>query len=542
MSKKLMSIILALVVIVGMMPMAAMAEVGGDVTKSILVFEDMPQDWSTEALENAIENGLLNGSNGKILPNDNLTRAEMAAIINRSFKSHKEASLEEFKDVLPEAWYYKEMAKAVQMKTFQGNKGLLNPDAPITREEAFAVISRAFKVENTKKSPKGYSDLSDISVWAREEVYGLINAGYVQGSNGMIKPKETITRAEFAQLMYNIVKEYLNKPEEYTTVAKGNVMINVPGVILKDATIDGDLIIGDGVGIEDVTLDNVTINGRLVVRGGEDSITIKGQSKIDRVLVAKVDGVVEIKIEKDAEVEKIVIESKETTIKGLGKVKKVEVKEGANDSAIETPDTEISIEKGVIGTIGTGGAKIKEDTTVKNNSDVTKAPETKESTSSGGRSGGGGGGGGGGGSSSDPTPSETPEDKLAKRIDEEYSKVQIPNNAATISFNKAKREFTITINEDKENIEEILAGTKAMVVLTEIKEITGYKDGDSDVSFANKSKAEIKDQIIADTLIKIGKGEIPTNLKELKGKEFKVTIKARIDDKDIADEYTFIIK
>ena len=113
MSKKLMSIILALVVIVGMMPMAAMAEVGGDVTKSILVFEDMPQDWSTEALENAIENGLLNGSNGKILPNDNLTRAEMAAIINRSFKSHKEASLEEFKDVLPEAWYYKEMAKAV---------------------------------------------------------------------------------------------------------------------------------------------------------------------------------------------------------------------------------------------------------------------------------------------------------------------------------------------------------------------------------------------------------------------------------------------
>ncbi len=98
------------------------------------------------------------------------------------------------------------MDKSSSNETFQGNKGLLNPDAPITREEAFAVISRAFKVENTKKSPKGYSDLSDISVWAREEVYGLINAGYVQGSNGMIKPKETITRAEFAQLMYNLVK------------------------------------------------------------------------------------------------------------------------------------------------------------------------------------------------------------------------------------------------------------------------------------------------------------------------------------------------
>ena len=46
----------------------------------------------------------------------------------------------------------------------------IEPDAPITREEAFAVISRAFKVENTRKV-KGYSDLSDISVWARGNIW-----------------------------------------------------------------------------------------------------------------------------------------------------------------------------------------------------------------------------------------------------------------------------------------------------------------------------------------------------------------------------------
>lgn len=584
MSKKLMSIILALVVIVGMMPMAAMAEVGGDVTKSILVFEDMPQDWSTEALENAIENGLLNGSNGKILPNDNLTRAEMAAIINRSFKSHKEASLEEFKDVLPEAWYYKEMAKAVQMKTFQGNKGLLNPDAPITREEAFAVISRAFKVENTKKSPKGYSDLSDISVWAREEVYGLINAGYVQGSNGMIKPKETITRAEFAQLMYNLVKEYLNEPGEYKTVDKGNVMINVPSVTLKDVTVDGDLIIGDGVGSGDVILDSVNITGRLVVRGGgENSIIIKGTSKVGKVVVARVDGSIriktegdavvetvlvndgknqvvlegtiknvevetndvlvildkatiekvtvsapeaDIKVEKDTEVKSIVIEAAEASIKGTGKVEKVEVKKGGDNSVIETPNTEIVVNNGVTGTTGTGGVEIKEGTTIKNSSDPDKKPgkETTTPPSTGG----------GGGSTPTPTPSKTPEEKLAEIVKGKYSEVTIPNDAADISFDKTKREFTITINKEDEDIV-ALAGTRAMTALFEIDEITGYDNRE----FGDENKTTIKGWILYDALGKLGE---PTTLGDLKDKELIVGVKASIDGKSFTDNYKFIFK
>ncbi len=59
------------------------------VSANNLGFEDMPEDWSREALQNAIDNDLLNGSKGKILPNDNLTRAEMATIINRSFRSYE---------------------------------------------------------------------------------------------------------------------------------------------------------------------------------------------------------------------------------------------------------------------------------------------------------------------------------------------------------------------------------------------------------------------------------------------------------------------
>ena len=110
-------------------------------------YKDFPNDWSAKSLEQAIDNGLLNGSNGMIDAKGLLTRAQMAAIVSRSFGAAKTASLDDYRDVLPSAWYYSDMGKAVKMGAFQGANGLLNPDAPITREEAFTVLARAFALE-----------------------------------------------------------------------------------------------------------------------------------------------------------------------------------------------------------------------------------------------------------------------------------------------------------------------------------------------------------------------------------------------------------
>ena len=61
------------------------------------VFTDMPDDWTTSALKNAVKNGLLNGYDGKIMPNDNIKRSEMAAILVRAFGATKEADISSFK-------------------------------------------------------------------------------------------------------------------------------------------------------------------------------------------------------------------------------------------------------------------------------------------------------------------------------------------------------------------------------------------------------------------------------------------------------------
>ena len=78
----------------------------------------------------------------------------------------------------------------------------LYPDNSISREEAFIVLARAFKLSggNANILDK-FTDKNDISDWAREGISSLVAAGYISGSDGRINPKHNITRAEFAQVM-----------------------------------------------------------------------------------------------------------------------------------------------------------------------------------------------------------------------------------------------------------------------------------------------------------------------------------------------------
>ena len=298
--KRKLSLLLALLLVLTMVPAVVSAE----------DFSDMPQDWSTEALTKAVENGLLTGYNGKLMPSESLTRAQMATIINRAFGAYVPGSLAGYVDVPVGKWYRDDMAKAVQMRTFRGDGLRMNPESPITREEAFIVMARAMKLEPSGVAPAGFTDLDLVSIWAKGEVYALINAGYIKGSNGMINPKGSITRAEFAQLMHNMIKNYVKTSGEYNIVGSGNVMVNVPGVTLKDLTVSGDLIVGEGVAEGDLILDNVDVTGRFVVRGGGvDSIIIKNDSTIGKVLVVtRYDGAVRVVFEDGTEADVIYVE------------------------------------------------------------------------------------------------------------------------------------------------------------------------------------------------------------------------------------------
>ena len=257
-------------------------------------FSDFPTDWSAPAMTHAVQNGLLNGSDGKILPKGLLTRAQMATMVNRAFASSAKASLTSFTDMVPGAWHYDEMAKSVQMGVFQGADGKLSPNDPITREQAFAVLARAFGLADGKASSLDtFSDGAQVSSWAKGAVAALVEQGYVSGADGALNPQSYITRAEFAQVMDALVAAYGDQDLKDQTV-QGNLILRTNST-LENVTVKGDLILADGVSA--ASLKNVTVTGRLVVRGGTDGVKLTKSTAKGGIQLANPNGTPKVTVD-----------------------------------------------------------------------------------------------------------------------------------------------------------------------------------------------------------------------------------------------------
>lgn len=257
-------------------------------------FSDFPTDWSAPAMTHAVQNGLLNGSDGKILPKGLLTRAQMATMVNRAFASSAKASLTSFTDMVPGVWHYDEMAKSVQMGVFQGADGKLSPNDPITREQAFAVLARAFGLADGKASSLDkFSDGAQVSSWARGAVAALVEQGYVSGADGALNPQSYITRAEFAQVMDALVAAYGDQDLKDQTV-EGNLILRSNNT-LENVTVKGDLILADGVSA--ASLKNVIVTGRLVVRGGTDGVKLTKSTAKGGIQLANPNGTPKLTID-----------------------------------------------------------------------------------------------------------------------------------------------------------------------------------------------------------------------------------------------------
>ena len=270
-------------------------------------FKDFDRNaWYADAVSAAVDNGLLYGKSSTIIdPNGDMTRAEMAAIINRSFGCYKATDISQYKDVSKSKWYYKDVELAVQMGTYNGrSSSSMAPDAPITREEAMTVVARALELDYdsySKTDLSKFSDRNKISNWALPYVRAMIGADYIHGRGKILAPLDNITRSEFAQIFYNIIGTYIVSKGTYDKDIKGSVLIRTDDVELKNLTVDGDLIIGCGAADGKITLDNVTIKGRLLVwGGGTKAVCCNNGTNMPAVVVARVDDAVKVIYDRDS--------------------------------------------------------------------------------------------------------------------------------------------------------------------------------------------------------------------------------------------------
>ena len=302
--KRILALFLAAV---SCLSLAVSASAANTVNRKATDFRDFDRTaWYAEAVSAAVDNGLLYGKSSTTLdPNGDMTRAEMAAIINRSFGCYKTADISQYKDVAKSKWYYKDVALAVQMGTYNGRSAsAMAPDAPISRQEAMTVVARALELDYNayaKTDLSKFADEKNISSWALPYVRAMVGTDYIHGRTKGLEPLDNITRAEFAQIFYNIIGTYIVSKGTYDKDIKGSVLIRTDDVELKNLTVDGDLIIGCGAADGKIVLDNVTVKGRLLVwGGGTKAVYCNAGTNMPAVVVARVDDAVKVIYDRDS--------------------------------------------------------------------------------------------------------------------------------------------------------------------------------------------------------------------------------------------------
>lgn len=117
------------------------------------MFSDVKQgEWYTDAIRVTSDLGLIDGYGGQFYPNAPITRAEMTKILVLGFENtvfFPSESGKVFADVDHENWADEFIRKASSVNIVNGNGESFHPNQFATRAEAFAMLHRALKLEQS---------------------------------------------------------------------------------------------------------------------------------------------------------------------------------------------------------------------------------------------------------------------------------------------------------------------------------------------------------------------------------------------------------
>lgn len=168
------------------------------------LFKDTSLDFRAEKEISAlVADGIIAGySNGKFGPYDELTRQQAAILLTRALElSVDNVTDPGFEDMKPTMGFYKEVAAAANAGIINGkDKGKrFDPNGKLTRAEMAAILQRGFKLPSGSKDyfndTKGSFAHSAINSLA----FNKITSGIGQGKYG---PAQNISRSDFSVFLY----------------------------------------------------------------------------------------------------------------------------------------------------------------------------------------------------------------------------------------------------------------------------------------------------------------------------------------------------
>jgi uncharacterized membrane protein YgcG len=151
---------------------------------------------------------------GKFSPDVRLKRGDFLVMLMKAYDIAPDTNpVNNFSDA-GNTYYTGYLAAARRLGITSGvGNNMYAPGKEITRQEMFTLLYNALKVigqlpgGDSGRKLSDYSDAGQIDSWAKDAMTLLVKAGTVSGNAGKLSPKDTTTRAEMAQVLYNLLSK-----------------------------------------------------------------------------------------------------------------------------------------------------------------------------------------------------------------------------------------------------------------------------------------------------------------------------------------------
>ena len=190
-------------------------------------FTDTRDHWAKDYIDSAVELGLFNGvTETRFDPNGTMTRGMFVTVLGRmegidaDLWSADKVELS-FDDVKADAYYAPYINWASYCGIVNGmDEHSFAPDVLVTREQIVTMLHRFAGYREVDRyyvtKLEAYDDCDSIGAWAFASMQWAAAEDLLNDSADLLRPKDTATRAEVAQLLWNYCKAVANSATFFT--------------------------------------------------------------------------------------------------------------------------------------------------------------------------------------------------------------------------------------------------------------------------------------------------------------------------------------
>jgi hypothetical protein len=165
-------------------------------------FTDIRGHWAQDNILAMSQKQIINGYDDYTFrPNRTVTRAEATAILSRAFKLSKQKNIA-YIDLQPDHWAYAHIARAAQSGIIDGYPDQsFAPDQPVSRMEMISMFARSLNKTGKQRGDVPFTDV-DNNYWGIGILKQMKAEGWIGGyADGTFRPDQQASRAEFVAML-----------------------------------------------------------------------------------------------------------------------------------------------------------------------------------------------------------------------------------------------------------------------------------------------------------------------------------------------------